>query len=52
MKLLFDQNLSHRLPRLLSDLYVDSVHYNGSFSKKIAADIVRQIGERKLLPTK
>ena len=26
MKLLFDQNLSPRLPRLLSDLYPDSVH--------------------------
>lgn len=26
MKLLFDQNLSPRLPRLLTDLYVGSVH--------------------------
>ena len=26
MKLLFDQNLSPRLPRLLADLYPDSVH--------------------------
>ncbi|MEP6671991.1 MAG: DUF5615 family PIN-like protein [Chthoniobacter sp.] len=26
MKLLFDQNLSFRLPRLLADLYPDSVH--------------------------
>ena len=26
MKLLFDQNLSPRLPRLLSDLYPNSVH--------------------------
>jgi predicted nuclease of predicted toxin-antitoxin system len=26
MKLLFDQNLSPRLPRLLSDLYAESVH--------------------------
>jgi len=26
MKFLFDQNLSPRLPRLLSDLYPDSVH--------------------------
>ena len=26
MKLLFDQNLSPRLPRLLSDIYADSVH--------------------------
>ena len=26
MKLLFDQNLSPRLPRLLSDLYPGSVH--------------------------
>ena len=26
MKLLFDQNLSPRFPRLLSDLYPDSVH--------------------------
>ena len=26
MKLLFDQNLSPRLPRLLSDLYPDSAH--------------------------
>ncbi len=26
MKLLFDQNLSPRLPRLLSDLYPDSIH--------------------------
>lgn len=26
MKLLFDQNLSPRLPRLLVDLYPDSVH--------------------------
>ncbi len=26
MKLLFDQNLSPRLPRLLCDIYVDSVH--------------------------
>ena len=26
MKLLFDQNLSPRLPQLLSDLYPDSVH--------------------------
>ncbi len=26
MKLLFDQNLSPRLPRLLADIYVDSVH--------------------------
>ncbi|MBV9657603.1 MAG: DUF5615 family PIN-like protein [Verrucomicrobia bacterium] len=26
MKLLFDQNLSPRLPGLLSDLYPDSVH--------------------------
>ncbi len=26
MKLLFDQNLSPRLPQLLSDLYPDSIH--------------------------
>jgi predicted nuclease of predicted toxin-antitoxin system len=26
MKLLFDQNLSPRLPRLLADLYPDSIH--------------------------
>jgi predicted nuclease of predicted toxin-antitoxin system len=26
MKLLFDQNLSPRLPRLLADIYADSVH--------------------------
>jgi predicted nuclease of predicted toxin-antitoxin system len=26
MKLLFDQNLSPRLPRILADLYPDSVH--------------------------
>lgn len=26
MKLLFDQNLSPRLPRLLADLYAESVH--------------------------
>ena len=26
MKLLFDQNLSPRLPSLLSDLYPDSLH--------------------------
>jgi predicted nuclease of predicted toxin-antitoxin system len=26
MKLLFDQNLSPRLPRLLDDIYPDSVH--------------------------
>src|ERR1044072_6852592 len=26
MKLIFDQNLSPRLPRLLADLYPDSVH--------------------------
>lgn len=26
MKLLFDQNLSPRLPRLLADIYPDSVH--------------------------
>lgn len=26
MKLLFDQNLSPRLPRLLADLFPDSVH--------------------------
>ena len=26
MKLLFDQNLSHRLTRLLSDLFPDSLH--------------------------
>jgi predicted nuclease of predicted toxin-antitoxin system len=26
MKLLFDQNLSPRLPRLLADLYPDSAH--------------------------
>jgi predicted nuclease of predicted toxin-antitoxin system len=26
MKLLFDQNLSPRLPRLLADLYAQSVH--------------------------
>ena len=26
MKLLFDQNLSPRLPRLLADIYAESVH--------------------------
>src|SRR5712675_2151432 len=26
MKMLFDQNLSPRLPRLLADIYADSVH--------------------------
>ena len=26
MKLLFDQNLSPRLPRLLADIYADSIH--------------------------
>ena len=26
MKLLFDQNLSPRLPRLLSDIFADSIH--------------------------
>lgn len=26
MKLLFDQNLSYRLPRLLADIYSDSIH--------------------------
>lgn len=26
MKLLFDQNLSHRLPALLADLFPDSAH--------------------------
>ena len=26
MKLLFDQNLSPRLPRMLSDIYADSLH--------------------------
>ena len=26
MKLLFDQNLSPRLPHLLADIYADSVH--------------------------
>ena len=26
MKLLFDQNLSPRLPRLLADIYPESVH--------------------------
>ncbi len=26
MKLLFDHNLSPRLPRLLADLYPDSIH--------------------------
>jgi predicted nuclease of predicted toxin-antitoxin system len=29
MKLLFDQNLSPRLPRLLADIYADSVHVRG-----------------------
>ena len=27
MKLLFDQNLSPRLPRLLADIYAESVHF-------------------------
>jgi predicted nuclease of predicted toxin-antitoxin system len=26
MKLLFDQNLSPRLPRLLADIYAESIH--------------------------
>ena len=26
MKLLFDQNLSPRLPRILADIYADSIH--------------------------
>lgn len=38
MKLLFDQNLSPRLPRRLADLYPDSLH-------------VREIGLRKATDT-
>ena len=26
MKLLFDENLSHKLPRLLAELFADSIH--------------------------
>jgi len=38
MKLLFDQNLSPRLPRLLADLYPDSIH-------------VREVGLREATDT-
>jgi len=38
MKLLFDQNLSPRLPRILADIYPDSLH-------------VREIGMREATDT-
>jgi predicted nuclease of predicted toxin-antitoxin system len=39
MKLLFDQNLSPRLPRLLSDIYADTAHVR-EIGLRDASDIV------------
>ncbi len=39
MKLLFDQNLSHRLPKLLADLYPDSIHL-GDLGMREATDTI------------
>jgi predicted nuclease of predicted toxin-antitoxin system len=40
MKLLFDQNLSPRLPRLLADIYADSVHVREVGLRDAADDVI------------
>lgn len=40
MKLLFDQNLSHRLPRRLADLFPDSAHVRSLALDRAADDRV------------
>ncbi len=47
MKLLFDQNLSPRLPRLLADLYPESVHVREVGLREATDAILRREGRQR-----
>ena len=47
MKLLFDQNLSHRLPRLLADLFPGSVHVRSLALDQASDDEIWEFAKAK-----
>lgn len=49
MKLLFDQNLSHRLPHILEDIFPESIHVREiGFIKATDTEIWQYAGENGL----